>query len=271
MYCLERLWRSKSQPLSTHVCLRLGSHGTNMYKKYRNQLALRDFLNNVHISLAHRYVYIGTGKVANSTIKHILQSIAIEDTPFKLGDIHDRRTSPLLSPYQVTEEIFEGMFRDSSVTTFGFVRNPYTRLLSAYLDRVCRPTVSRRRLQTEMGRSNEDEITFGEFIEHVCQQPDGKNDTHWRPQNRELLHGQVELDYIGRFENFGADAIEILGRIFPERSDWIAKQLQSNRSPSKTSASERLVESYEDVNLDLVQRKYARDFEIYQYSMDLDA
>lgn len=241
-----------------------------MYEAYLNNLSRRDFLNNINISLVNRYVYLATGKVANSTIKYILQTLELEGTPFSVSNIHDRMRSPLLAPYQLPEETFRNLFEDSTFITFAFVRNPYTRLLSAYLDRICRPTVSRRRLLRELGKPKDHEIDFAEFLDYVCRQNDKSNDPHWRPQSSELLVGVLRLSFVGRFENFQHDARDVLTRIFPKKKKFIDDELSIVRSPSANKTATQLVEYYSDIDLDLVLAKYGKDFDNFDYSRKLE-
>lgn len=241
-----------------------------MYQAFTKQLSTRDFFNNTNISLKNKYIYFATGKVANSTIKYILQTLELDGTPFQIKNIHDRLRSPLLSPFQLSDKQFLALLKDKSVTKFGFVRNPYTRLLSAYLDRVCRPTVSRRRLLRETGKNKGDEISFVEFLEYVCQQADKMNDPHWRPQSSELLVGVAPLSYVGRFENFQADAQEILCKIFPDREPFIKEETSIVRSPTSNKTATLLHQYFDGVDLDMVLKKYGKDFKNFDYSTKLD-
>lgn len=241
-----------------------------MFQAYTNQLSVRDFLNNTNISLRNKYIYFATGKVANSTIKYILQTLELDGTPFQVKNIHDRLRSPLLSPFQLPEKQFRALLKDKSVTKFGFVRNPYTRLLSAYLDRVCRPTVSRRRLLREIGQDKGYEVSFVEFLEYICQQSDKLNDPHWRPQSSELLLGIVPQSYVGHFENFQADAQEVLCQIFPDKKAFIQDEISIVRSPTSNNTTTLLHEYFDGVDLDMVLRKYGKDFENFDYSKELD-
>lgn len=240
-----------------------------MFSDLRTGITPRDFFNHVFVSLVHKYIFIATPKVANSTLRNILFQIALEDTPFTVGNIYDRLESPLLSPYQLGEGLFNEILEDPAFTTFGFVRDPYTRLLSAYLDRVCRPTVTRRRLLAEMGLNLKEHIEFQEFINYVCSQSDERNDPHWRPQNRALLSETVTLDFIGRFEKFGEDALDILSKVIPDRIDFLMEKLKENHAPSVTSAASKLAGSYHGIDTSPIKEKYARDFKLYGYSPEL--
>jgi sulfotransferase famil protein len=92
-----------------------------------------------NISLMHKYIYIETAKCGCSTIKLTLQRLELGDVNYKRDDfeeIHVREYSPLLTPRQVGS--FRNLLNRPDYIKFCFVRNPYTRLLSAYLDKFVR-------------------------------------------------------------------------------------------------------------------------------------
>ncbi|MBD0335929.1 MAG: sulfotransferase family 2 domain-containing protein [Cyanobacteria bacterium Co-bin13] len=94
----------------------------------------------IHISLKHRYLYVDTPKVGCSTIKLTLQRLELEDEQFArddFEDIHLRKFSPLLMPIQVGP--LDAFLSRSDIFKFCFVRNPYTRVLSCYLDKIAAP------------------------------------------------------------------------------------------------------------------------------------
>ena len=240
-----------------------------MYQKYLKNINLRDFLNNVNISLVNKYVYFSEGGPEHSIIKYILQTLEIDRTPFQVKSIHDRLRSPLLSPYQVTEEHFEQLLEDESFTKFGFVSNPYTRLLFAYQDRVCRPTVSRRRLFRELKKGDNEEVKFEEFIKYICNQADHLNDSHWRPQSSAILSEFIPLDKFGHIESFQRDALGILKAIFPNKTEFVDGEL-SNYSVESSNNISTLLDYYHRVDMDLFMAKYGADFDAFNYSRILE-
>ena len=95
-----------------------------------------DFKHATNFSLKYRYFYAETPKVGCSTIKGLLiqaehgQVIQYPDMDY----IHHREFSPLLNAQQLVDTV--AFLEDPGVTRFCFVRNPYTRLLSAWLDKI---------------------------------------------------------------------------------------------------------------------------------------
>ena len=95
----------------------------------------KDFYSHSYISLKNSYFFHSVGKAANSTVKHFLYLEELKGSGLKCRTVHDRVCSPLISPYQLNngmvKDVLEGNF-----FKFTFVRNPYSRALSCYLDRI---------------------------------------------------------------------------------------------------------------------------------------
>src|ERR1700722_16343751 len=125
------------------------SSGKKVMKAQENKNSVSDMLllGHVHYSSRYRYLYVDTPKVACSTIKYTLQCAELgqqattrtNPIPARYGysssllDIHDRRKSPLRWPgdaYELQEFVRTSRF------AFCFVRNPFSRTLSAYLDKI---------------------------------------------------------------------------------------------------------------------------------------
>jgi hypothetical protein len=99
--------------------------------------------------------------------------------------------------------------------------------------------------------------TFDEFVDALEAQDPIDLDPHWRPQHLNLMHGVVELDYVGRLETFGADLERVRDLAGMPKVPLEVR----NRRPT-------VADSLFDGRLDLLRRVgevYARDFELYGY------
>lgn len=125
--------------------------------------------------------------------------------------------------------------RDSRKFVFTFVRNPWSRLVSGYLNRIVGRGVEYRNVMKRLSRGSwfridkriryyarkrihgvgwpEDaEPSFREFVmREVAAMPVMKMDPHWRPQYTFLA--QYEPDFIGRFERLAED-LKVIGKQF---------------------------------------------------------
>ena len=172
----------------------------NEIRKYLKYATRFNFEYTINISLQHKYVYVETPKVGCSTIKDTLQRMELNFPDLvreDANDIHDRKYSPLLSPSQTCG--FDRLLSNSDYFIFCFVRNPYTRLLSAYLDKIVNGSPHKKSILIAMGEdpSNLDkEITFSEFVDVVCDLPIIDMDVHWRPQYYQTFNDLINFDFI---------------------------------------------------------------------------
>lgn len=222
----------------------------------------------INISLRFRYIYFETPKAACSTIKRFL--IRNESPDIWLGaaadvgydefaQFHDREFSPLLSPKQVFP--FAEKMTSGKYFRFCFVRNPYARLLSAYLDQVTgqhRFAVEARR---QLGLPMASEVTpsFTSFVEAVCVQPIETMDVHWKPQYHHTCQHAVEYDFIGRVENFEQDIATVAGRLGLDLS------LLERYAPHATQSANKLSQFYTPHLRRKVYEKFEKDFVHFGY------
>lgn len=226
-----------------------------------------DFLNHTYISLRHRYVYTAVGKAANSTVKHHLYELEYAGTRFKTKSLHDRQSAPLLSPFQLPADLMEEVFTSPKYYRFSIVRNPYSRLLSCYLDRIV-PANSApyRQLVRAMGKPDGAQVSFAEFIETICRQKPYDQNNHWRLQTSEICTAAISYHCVGKQENFATDMANIWKHIAPGRP---APDFSSeNKAPSITSAGNQITQYYTPGLIDMVREAYRDDFVTFGYPVD---
>jgi len=229
---------------------------TKSLEKYIDNSTVKDLNYATHVSLKYKYIYIETPKVACSTVKMTLQRLELEDPDFTrddFEDLHRREYSPLLKLQQLPD--FEKYFTRDDFYTFCFVREPYRRLLSCYLDKICQPTNFKKMVLKSMGLDGSDvhhNISFSEFISVVESQRPAEMDYHWRPQYYLTCQKNITYDYVGRLENFAADFFEVGKKISPNFNQYYIPEIRH-----KTNANTLLHQYY---NEDL----YARTYKIYE-------
>ena len=142
---------------------------------------------------------------------------------------------------------------------FSFVRNPYSRVLSAYMDKVKERATSKKNYKWSgvMGNSDLRNITFKEFVELICEIPDNAIDPHLQSFSYVFDELGIEPDFIGRLETFEEDwkkLCKITGL-----SEYVGKH------KNKGDYDRDLDKYYTPELYDMVYRRYIDDFEGFDY------
>jgi len=205
-------------------------------------------------------VYIEIPKVACSSIKMALSNVLglVLDGPN--GDPH-QSTFPLATPCLESSSMFAEYF------SFSFVRNPWSRLLSCYRDKVLFQaegfTNSTRRAGVADCFARHEQITagmtFDEFIAAVASIPDDAADAHFRSQYTFIANtkGDVSVDFVGRFESLNRDLVEIQQRAGMPRFELPLSQV--------TGTGTHYRDHYGPNARALVETRFAKDIELFGY------
>lgn len=185
-------------------------------------------------------------KAANSTVTTTLARI-------KLG--HEVASKPakkvFCSPAQLSAN---EVARVDQLFKFAFVRNPYSRTLSAYLDKVARDLPRNDRVQG-----------FANFIRSL-ERGNLYSNAHWAPQSSLLLLPRNQFDFIGKTETLDHDLRTVLHHICPDQAPTINSTLSN-----ATGANNKLMSFYTDDLAARVLRLYRDDFMQFDFDSTLPA
>lgn len=210
------------------------------------------FVGAVHYLPRQKLAYLNNAKVACSTIK---KSLWLWAEPASYKDNPHERPGPYATLPAMMADGFAG------ATFFTVVRNPYVRILSAYLDKVAgqprdlavwHPVARRFRL------SGDARPSFLEFLQMIASEDAWLVDQHFAPQYVNTLNGLVTPDYVGRMEEM-QEVAAFLG----ERGVTI-----ESHTPHTTKAKTSIAEYYGPEEVALAGNLYSRDFELFGYSSD---
>jgi len=229
----------------------------NLYNLFGFRINQVNYL--INISETYKYIYFETPKVGCSTIKRTLHKLEVDNVSDIPEDVHDKNSSPLLSPLELEKNFTE--YLNDDYFKFTFVRNPYTRILSCYLDKI----VGRSKIVflPKIGFDPNAELSFKEFLLAVKKQSYAEMDSHWTPQSVLLAADSISLDFIGRQENFDNDLQKALAIINKTKSNTI-----ENEALHAVGANKKLQEYITDDIANLIQEIYTDDFLLYGYSTD---
>ena len=203
------------------------------YRRYPPRVAVPIVDRRLAISHDWKYVYARIPKAANSTVVATLHAVETGRSIIaEIGPI--KRSFAAFS--QLDEQGLERVEADDF--RFSFVRNPYTRILSAYLDKIAggkRVSGGKRGMVTGfLGRSPHADVALADFVDHLEFGDGVRSNGHWAPQVDMLVMPPERFDHIGRVEQLEAGMHEVTSRIFgsPKRLTTFY--------PHATSAGERI-------------------------------
>lgn len=218
-----------------------------------------------HLSHRFRYVYVEVPKAGCTAVKKLLQLAEVDGDRSRVADnVHDRPTSPLLSPADPDAD-FERAWNDGTYFRFTFVRNPYTRVLSAYLDKLVTNEWERERRLPQLGFRKNARPTFTTFLERIIDQDPVDMDIHWTPQTQLLGLPDNTYDRVYRFEDFQPGLRRMLAATGIPVHDESVIEIPAH----PTAANSRVAEHYGAREIDLVSQLYADDFRHLGYDLAL--
>ncbi len=216
----------------------------------------------VRISLEGAYVYKNAPKCGCSMIKRALWWAEHDagrgkgDRDLALQGLYVHKVSDE-SPF--TNDI--ALLAEQLI--FTFVRNPYRRIYSAYIDK-CLFVPSRfPHLVLEPLRAigvGQRDVSFADFLAMVREQSDLERDTHWRSIYNVTAEDLLPAQFIGAIETCRDDLDELFRRIYPGKS---AEIVNVNSRADIVKGAPPTAADYA-----LIADLYAQDFAFYGYSDD---
>lgn len=230
------------------------------YSRYKPKYLFNAIDARVAISHKSQFVYFRIPKAANSTI--VMTLYAYEHNMLT-RDFESRsvKNNYFSRPSSLSHKEFKKL--EESYFKFTFVRNPYTRLASAYLDKIINNKSAKKCVADSLNRPLEAVISFREFC-NFLENGGLRMNVHWIPQSELIVMPKDALDFIGKIENLDNDIQHVIERIFhPEPS----KVKVFNWSPHKTNASRKYKDLYDDYSRRVVCELYEDDFKNFGYDM----
>lgn len=194
-----------------------------------------------------KLIYVRMCKVANSSIKGAMCE--------EIDEYHDLHRKVPGSEVLTKEE--------KEYFKFSFVRNPYERLVSCYVNKYVTP---KKKFAGQKQELYMDKYLFGyirnpkdfsEFVKKVCKIPPRLEEQHFQQQYHLLYdrHGNCLVDYVGNYENIQED-FECI------RQKFNLKPLPHYNKSEKGN----WMDYYTLETAELVYKKYKKDFETFGYN-----
>jgi len=225
-----------------------------------------------------KLLYLDNPKVASSTIVYSMWRAVDMRDGTSFSENFDRtkqrdKRSPLVidlfkPPYFGSEEMRKAV-------VFSVVRNPFARILSAYLHKIRPPAASAQSQKTSphggptwvkfarryrLKRSVKKDLSFLDFLTLVAEESDDLLDRHFAPQYVNLLLPFSAPQFVGRIE-----AMDEVAKFLADFNVPIEYQ-----APHATGANKHILEAYTPECLEIVRTKFADDFRLFGYSTELE-
>lgn len=220
-------------------------------------------------SMRHSYFFMENPKVASTTILTRLQTKEVVPEMDPVENVHAREKSPIPTITSLSEIAQWRMLISDEVFRFTFVRNPYGRLLSAYLSKIDKSLRAKAEILGVINGVDKSEITdltqpvsFQEFVDAVCVQDIDDMNPHWKPQTCITLIDAIDYHFIGRFERLHEDFGYVCNRLF-----GTSATLPDSRN--KTGSSSKMEQFYDTDTQQKVLQRYESDFAAFGYNDDI--
>lgn len=222
----------------------------------------------------HGFIFAYVPKVACTNWKCVFRHMMGYPDYLDAAKAHGKANGLVLLS-DLPEETRARLLRSREIRKYTFVRDPYSRVLSAYLNKV-EPYVRRgesigqrryflkvyRRIKSFAAQAAPAEGGVNFFVFLLWLSRSGgplARDEHWLPQSEIIGAGEVEFDYVGRFENLDADASKVMGLIG-------ARCAFPRQGARPTGATGLLGQYVQDRERELIRSIYRRDFEALGYA-----
>lgn len=210
-----------------------------------------------HFAPNIKAIYVCNPKVAGSTIMRSLASADNPDVLTRYDNLSTMEARADISSEKNLKPVWAAM-NDPDFFKFTFVRNPYTRCVSCYRDKMSESSPIRYRDSLDLPAKGD--ISLNEFLSAISKQKSDAMNRHWRPQS-ELIPQSFKLDFIGRFESLVEDLTYVLDHLGIEGDSIKALDHHS------TGVGTTVLDEISVREIAAINKIYAEDFARFGYEM----
>jgi len=217
------------------------------------------------VSHTHRFVFIHIYKTAGTSIAKALRPYNVSPYKRRSAKILKRLGFPFPSQWdaglsvehktaiearqQLGPDVYDDFF------SFAFVRNPWDWQVSTYQHISRNP---KHALHEDIYRLG----SFESYVQWLCDPSVTQRDDRCQIDFLRDAHGNLMVDFIGRFESLGPDF------------ETVCQRIGINATLPKLNSAERRVDYrtwYDDRTIDLIGTKYAKDIGQFDYQFEQTA
>jgi len=209
-------------------------------------------------SKENKFLYIGVPKAATRSILSVLRNDKFGTSEFNDPISHHLEKNPSHKDFFI----------------FSFVRNPWSRILSTWKNKIAMPNEEAPRMIIDRFDELYYNMPFEEFVNFVCDSEFGSDklgDRHWTSQHLFLEDKQGNLvpDFIGRLENLEVDFSHALSEIGFENVSlpWLnTRKGWSSDSKTMSADSKNYYREYYTPELERkISERYKADISFFNY------
>ncbi len=230
---LQNLLKMKAKQTNPNKLNRKSRLLQNIYQKIQIS-SLYPSAGRYHLTLSYekKIIWFRVAKVGTRTFLHhlIKNQVAL--------DI--RHASYIYYPVNIYEDYFK----------FAFVRNPWDRLVSGWLDKIVDKNMFRFKKEEQQKL-----LKLESFVDFLSQKQAIFNDRHFCPQSS--LIDLNNIDFIGRMESFEEDMVSICTRAGIPFHEIESKNVTENRKDYRAYYTDKLASTVADL--------YKKDIQIFGY------
>jgi hypothetical protein len=227
-----------------------------------------------------KWLYAPVAKVACSSLKRWFLAAMNHEIP-PGSDEHTEAKAHRLRELPAARAL--RILADERYFRFALVRNPWARLVSAYVNKFTFANHSSlavaRQMRRQAAEGGVPEITFAQFVGFLTRHNPAGFDVHWRPQHLFLRDNQFH--FLGRFEQISEHFAQLQERLgtelpLPRRNTTAWQRDEDGEIVADWTPAELLAQGrppgyrrfYTPELREAVRKLYARDIELFGYEFD---
>lgn len=208
-----------------------------------------------HVIALHDYkaLYFAVPKVANSSLRRFFGDLIGADLRASL-------TGSFASPLAIKKSRVRRDY--DNYWKFGFVRNPWDRLVSFYSDKIANNPKKELYFPDDLVQKGvvSGDISFETFIHLIVDIPDTEIERHCMSQHVFLTDeftGECLVDFVGKFEKLYEDLPHVCKTLGISHTEVPCVNKSARRQSYRDYYTTELKE--------LVRQRYAKDIEMFEY------
>jgi dermatan 4-sulfotransferase 1 len=229
-------------------------------RKSSNKVPKKWIVNRCAISKEKKYCFIRIPKCANSTVT---RTLAHYDSNINYDinmDLDGYYAKKLFDDFFSLDKLSLDNFVNEYYI-FTFVRHPFSRILSAYLDKIYPEKDSfiehRKRV---IKYSKNGKLSFSSFVDYLENEGLYSN-PHWCPQTDLMITKPSDMSFVGKVESLDTDMSKVLEVLFGVDN---SRKIMT-RSTSRVRASSLINNYYDESLKGRIMSLYKLDFDLLGY------